>query len=76
MPEIATDPPASSCNRLYPMPRLQESQLFGPDPLLPRAREARERFAIGPFRQRKLGQPARPAARYSQSQAAPAVPGL
>jgi hypothetical protein len=56
MPEIATDPPASSCYRLYPRPRFQESQLLGPDPLLPRARGART------FRQSKLGQSARPAA--------------
>jgi hypothetical protein len=47
MPEIATDPPASSCNRLYPRLRFQESQLLGPDPFLPRAREARGRFAKG-----------------------------
>ena len=39
--------PASSCNRLYPRPRIQESQLLGPDPFLPRAREARGRFAKG-----------------------------
>ena len=47
MPEIAADPPASSCNRLYPGPRFQESQLLGPDPFLPRARGARGRFAKG-----------------------------
>ena len=47
MPEIATDPPASSCNRLYPRPRFQESQLLCPDLSLPRAREARGRFAKG-----------------------------
>jgi len=47
MPEIAADPPASSCNRLYPRPRFQESQLLGPDPSLPRARDARGRFAKG-----------------------------
>jgi hypothetical protein len=47
MPEIAADPPASSCNRLNPRPRFQESQLLGPDPFLPRAREARGRFAKG-----------------------------
>jgi hypothetical protein len=68
MPAIATDPPASSCNRLYPRRRFQESQLLGPDPFLPRARRARA-FRHRAFRQRKLGQSARPAARYSQSQA-------
>jgi hypothetical protein len=47
MPEIAADPPASSCNRLYPRPRFQGSQLFGPDPLRPRARDARGCFAKG-----------------------------
>ena len=47
MPEIATDPPASSCNRLYPRPRFEESQLLGPDLFLPRARDARGRFAEG-----------------------------
>lgn len=47
MPEIATDPPASSCYRLYSRPRFQESQLLGPDPFLPRARDARGRFAKG-----------------------------
>src|SRR5580693_7822223 len=47
MPEIAADPPASSCNRLYPGPRFQESQLLGPDPFLPRARDQHGRFAKG-----------------------------
>jgi hypothetical protein len=47
MPEIAADPPASSCNRLYPGPRFQESQLLGPDPFLPRARDPHGRFAKG-----------------------------
>jgi Family of unknown function (DUF5681) len=47
MPEIAADPPASSCNRLYPGPRFQESQLLGRDPFLPRARDPHGRFAKG-----------------------------
>jgi hypothetical protein len=47
MPEIATDPPMSSCNRLYSRRRFQESQLLGPDPFLPRTRDARGRFAKG-----------------------------
>jgi hypothetical protein len=46
MPEIAADPPAS-CNRLYPGPRFQESQLLEPDPFLPRARDPHGRFAKG-----------------------------
>jgi len=54
MPEVATDPPASSCNRLYPRPRFQQSQLLGPDLHLPRARDARGCSAHG-----KLRQPAR-----------------
>jgi len=47
MPEIVADPPVSSCNRLYSRPRVEESQLLGPDPLSPRARDARGRFAKG-----------------------------
>jgi hypothetical protein len=66
MPEIATDPPASSCNRLHPRPRFQESQSLGPDLLSPRARALREG---------KLRQSAGPAARHSQSQAARARSG-
>src|SRR4029077_8405505 len=51
MPEIVADPPASSCNRLYPEPRFQESQLHGPDRFPPRARDARA------FRQGSSGNP-------------------
>jgi hypothetical protein len=47
MPEIAADPPVSSCYRLYSRPRFQESQLLGPDPSSPRARDPRGRFAKG-----------------------------
>jgi hypothetical protein len=47
MPEIAADPPVSSCYRLYSRPRFQEAQLLGPDPSSPRARDARGRFAKG-----------------------------
>ncbi len=47
MPEIAADPPASSCNRLYSRPQFQEFQSLEPDPFLPRARDARGRFAKG-----------------------------
>ena len=65
MPEIATDPPTSSCNRLYPRLRFQESQSLGPDPFLPRARRA------GAFAMGNSGNPPG-AARQAQSQAAPA----
>jgi hypothetical protein len=54
MPEIATDPPAPSGYLLFPRPAIEESQQLGPDPFLPRARA---------FRQGKLRQSARPAAR-------------
>ena len=47
MTEIAADPPASSCNRLYPRPRFQEFQSLEPDPFLRRARDACGRFAKG-----------------------------
>jgi hypothetical protein len=57
MPEIAADPPASSCYRLYPRPRFEESQLLGPDPFLPRARDARGRFAIVRFAKGSSGNP-------------------
>ena len=47
MPETATDAPVSSRNRLHPRPRFQESQLLEPDRFVPRARDARGRFAKG-----------------------------
>ena len=47
MPEIVTDLPASSCNRLYPRPRFQEVQSLEPDPFLRRACDAERRFAKG-----------------------------
>jgi hypothetical protein len=47
MPEIAADPPAPSCYRLYPRPRFEEPQRLGPDPLLPRARRARAKGSSG-----------------------------
>jgi len=47
MPEIATDPPASPCNRV------QESRLFGPGPFLPRARGARA-LRQGKLRSRQI----------------------
>ena len=47
MPEIVADPPASSCNRLHRKRRFKESQSLGPDLFVPRARDARGRFAKG-----------------------------
>jgi hypothetical protein len=62
MPDIAADPPDSSC--LLPRGGIVENQRVGPDPFSPRARGTRA------LRQGKLGQPAGPAARHPQSQAA------
>jgi len=45
MPDIAADPPGSSC--LLSGTRIAENQLLGPDPFSPRARDARGRFAEG-----------------------------
>ena len=47
MPEIIAEPPLPSCYHLFPRPEIQESQQLGPDPLLPRERDARGRFAAG-----------------------------
>jgi hypothetical protein len=47
MPEIVADPPSPACYRLLPTPGFQESQRLGPGPFLPRARDARGRFAKG-----------------------------
>jgi hypothetical protein len=47
MPEIVADPPDPSCYLLFPGPGIEESQLVGPDPFSPRARDARGRFAKG-----------------------------
>src|SRR5260370_16347062 len=47
LPEIVADPLLPSCYHLFPRPQIQESQQLVPDPLLPRARDARERFAKG-----------------------------
>src|SRR5689334_20278932 len=41
MPENVADPRAPRCYRLFSRARVQESQQFGPDPSLPRARPAR-----------------------------------
>lgn len=69
MPEIAIYPPASFCNCLYPRPRFEELNYLV---LIPFCLTRTTRAGV---RQRKLGQSARPAARYSQSQAAPPSPG-
>ena len=47
MPTIVADPPAPSCYRLHSGTGIEESQQLGPDPFLPRARDARGRFAKG-----------------------------
>jgi hypothetical protein len=44
MSEITTNPP---CYHLFPSPGILGSQQLGPDPSLPRARDARGRFAKG-----------------------------
>jgi len=43
MPEIIADPLLRSCNHLFPEHEIEESQSFGPDPFLPRAREVNGR---------------------------------
>src|SRR5712672_672848 len=47
MPEIVSGPLSPSCCHLFPISGIQASQQLGPDPLLPRARDARGRFAKG-----------------------------
>src|SRR5215472_6803381 len=47
MSEIVADPPASSCSYLLSEPGIQESQQLDPDRFLPRAGDARGRFAKG-----------------------------
>src|SRR5260370_1770540 len=47
MPEIVADPLLPSCYLLFFRPGIEESQSLGPDPFLPRARDARGRFAKG-----------------------------
>jgi hypothetical protein len=51
MPQIAADPPSPpviACYRLFSKPGIQEFQRLGPDLLLLRTRDVRERFANGP----------------------------
>jgi hypothetical protein len=47
MSEIVADPPAPSCSLLLSEDGIQTPQSVGPDPLGPRARDARGRFAKG-----------------------------
>jgi hypothetical protein len=47
MPEIIADSPAPPCSLLLSKSEIQESQSPDPDPFLPRARDARGRFAKG-----------------------------
>jgi hypothetical protein len=47
MPKLIADPSAASCFPLFSQPRTEEAQSFSPDPSLPRARDARGRFATG-----------------------------
>jgi hypothetical protein len=47
MRENVTDPPAPSCSLLLSKIGIQESQSPDPDPSVPRARDARGRFAKG-----------------------------
>jgi len=47
MPEIVADPPSPCCYQLFSGPPIQESQTLNPDPLSPRGRDARGRFARG-----------------------------
>jgi hypothetical protein len=45
MPEIVAEQLLPSRYQLFPRPGIEESQLLGPDPFVPRARGARGRFA-------------------------------
>jgi hypothetical protein len=47
MPEIIADPLLPSRYQLFPRPGIREYQQLGPDPFLPRGRDARGRFATG-----------------------------
>jgi hypothetical protein len=47
MPDIIADPADPPCFSLFSGPGIEESQLLGPDPFSPRARDARGRFAAG-----------------------------
>ena len=47
LPQIVADPSSSLCSPLFFGPQIQDSQELDPDLLLPRARDARGRFAKG-----------------------------
>src|SRR5260370_36082963 len=47
MPEIVADPPSLSCCHRFLTPGIEQSQQLGPDPFLPRARDACGRFVKG-----------------------------
>src|SRR5216683_6980092 len=47
MTAILVDPPDPPCYRLFSRPGFEESQVLVPDPLPPRARGTRGRFAKG-----------------------------
>jgi hypothetical protein len=47
MPEMVTDPPDLPCYLLFSGDGIEGSQRLAPDPFLPRARDARGRFANG-----------------------------
>jgi hypothetical protein len=47
MSEMVADPPDPSCYLLFSGPGIEEFQSVDPDPFLPRARDARGRFAKG-----------------------------
>lgn len=47
MPEAAAAPSSPSCSPLFSKPKIEDSQLLAPDLFLPRARDARGRFAKG-----------------------------
>src|SRR6266478_8755955 len=47
MPEAIADPPSPCCSKLLSEPGIEESQSFGPDRFVPRARDARGRFFKG-----------------------------
>ncbi|MBV8118347.1 MAG: hypothetical protein JO081_00220 [Alphaproteobacteria bacterium] len=55
MTEIVADRPDSSCSLLLCESGIQESQLLGPDPFQPRARDARRRFTKDAEGSRRFG---------------------
>jgi hypothetical protein len=45
MPDIVADPPSPSCYHVFSGTSIQDFQRLDPDPVLPRGRDARGRFA-------------------------------